>query len=343
MNIGTTRQSRPWRLLPRIQWGDTEIATVARGSLAMTLRRVARLRRLQTWFQPGAERHFLADRRGFTLIELLVVIAVIAVLMGILMPALQKAKEQAQTAACGANLKGYTLAVQMYAGDNDNLFTDGHASYFRSTQTLPGETGALSQRWCNGEVNLGTFPELGSEFFRNYLVNAKSLICPTFKRIAKSKADASSTARWDEGNEDVAQFEPWMNYCQNAYLGPKSVRAGLESVVTKTMQVKYPATVVTFMDEGPYADTEVNTQGLNDTNLIPVAPVDVARTVVKSAGNKELVKPHTFGVNTFYDVIAGFHHAPTGNLVAGKGNCAFVDGHVDAVNRLDTFSVCWPL
>ncbi|MEE9402505.1 MAG: prepilin-type N-terminal cleavage/methylation domain-containing protein, partial [Desulfobacteria bacterium] len=47
---------------------------------------------------------------AFTLIELLVVIAVIAVLMAILMPALRKAKEQAQSAACQGNLKGFTLA-----------------------------------------------------------------------------------------------------------------------------------------------------------------------------------------------------------------------------------------
>ena len=49
--------------------------------------------------------------RAFTLIELLVVIAIIAVLMAILMPALRKAKEQAQSAACQGNLKGFTPAV----------------------------------------------------------------------------------------------------------------------------------------------------------------------------------------------------------------------------------------
>jgi prepilin-type processing-associated H-X9-DG protein len=44
----------------------------------------------------------------------------------------------------------------------------------------------------------------------------------------------------------------------------------------------------------------------------------------------------------FTDVIAGFHSAPSGNVVAGKGNCSFADGHVAAVSRMDSFAVAWP-
>ena len=61
----------------------------------------------------------MKKRRGFTLIELLVVIAIIALLMSILMPALRRAKEQARRQACGARIRQQTLALNMYAGDND--------------------------------------------------------------------------------------------------------------------------------------------------------------------------------------------------------------------------------
>jgi prepilin-type N-terminal cleavage/methylation domain-containing protein len=57
---------------------------------------------------------------GFTLIELLVVIAIIALLVSILMPSLQQAKELAIRTKCGAQLHHVSLAIHMYAEDNDD-------------------------------------------------------------------------------------------------------------------------------------------------------------------------------------------------------------------------------
>jgi prepilin-type N-terminal cleavage/methylation domain-containing protein len=58
---------------------------------------------------------------AFTLIELLVVIAIIAILAALLLPALSKAKRAAQHANCVSNLKQITLAVHMYAQDNQDV------------------------------------------------------------------------------------------------------------------------------------------------------------------------------------------------------------------------------
>ncbi len=56
---------------------------------------------------------------GFTLIELLVVIAIIAVLMGVLMPVLGRARDAARRISCGARLKQWGTAIEMYSASND--------------------------------------------------------------------------------------------------------------------------------------------------------------------------------------------------------------------------------
>ncbi len=60
-------------------------------------------------------------RTGFTLIELLVVIAIIAILAAILFPVFAKAREKARQISCISNMKGLSLAANMYAGDYDQM------------------------------------------------------------------------------------------------------------------------------------------------------------------------------------------------------------------------------
>jgi prepilin-type N-terminal cleavage/methylation domain-containing protein len=66
----------------------------------------------------------MRQRRVFTLIELLVVIAIIALLMGVLMPAINRARIQAKTAACQAQLRQWGLVWRMFTDDTGGFFSE---------------------------------------------------------------------------------------------------------------------------------------------------------------------------------------------------------------------------
>lgn len=65
-------------------------------------------------------------RRAFTLVELLVVIGIIAILVAILLPALSRAKSQANSVACLANLRSIGQAIQIYVGQNKGVLPYGY-------------------------------------------------------------------------------------------------------------------------------------------------------------------------------------------------------------------------
>lgn len=59
---------------------------------------------------------------AFTLIEILVVIGIIAIVAAILFPVFTRARENGRGMSCLSNLRQLNLALQMYAGDNDETF-----------------------------------------------------------------------------------------------------------------------------------------------------------------------------------------------------------------------------
>lgn len=279
--------------------------------------------------------------RGFTLIELLVVIAIIALLLAILMPALGKAKDLAMCAACKGNLKNYTFAVAMYLDDNDGKFCDADKCYFSKSDAYSVETSIGSNyrhlRWCNGDVDLKSHPEYGGTLFP-YLMDAKAFICPAFKRLAVRN---SQDQFFQADGANIRNYKPWYNYTMNAYVG--SQRPGIkESRVLNVSEVKNPATTFSFTEESSFVDTAYNVSGLNDTFMAPGNDSMVQGWLNQVGGNPRLVVPGPEGVGPFWDTIAGFHHAPSGNKLGGRGNCAFLDGHIDSHYRSETFYLAWP-
>ena len=59
-------------------------------------------------------------KRAFTLVEMLVVMAVVGILAGMLMPALSKSKDKAARMTDVNNLKQQTVALRLYADENDD-------------------------------------------------------------------------------------------------------------------------------------------------------------------------------------------------------------------------------
>src|SRR5436853_5678087 len=77
--------------------------------------------------QPSSARRPTQQRpRAFTLVELLVVIGIIAVLIYVLLPALGRARKQAQTVACLANLRSIGQAIGIYAVNNKQSLPYGY-------------------------------------------------------------------------------------------------------------------------------------------------------------------------------------------------------------------------
>lgn len=279
---------------------------------------------------------------GFTLVELLVVIAIIAVLMAILLPALNRARELAQGAKCRGNLKNYVLALYMYLGDNDDNFCDPHSFYFSQTEPFPVESGIsfyMHLRWCNGDLYLRKYPKYGGLLYP-YIIEARSFICPTFLLIAKR--DSEDHFYRDYGSQ-LSNYLPWHNYTMNAYLGSPGPEVS-QSSVRKIDEVKRPSETFAFTEESALVDTRYNVSGLNDTYMIPGSDsmIDGWLNHPTVNGNYRNIRPGPEGVGPFWDVIAGFHHAPSADLLGGRGNCAFLDGHISAHKREETFPLAWP-
>ena len=284
----------------------------------------------------------ICSRDAFTLIELLVVIAVIALLLAILMPALSKARELAQGTVCKGNLKNYSLAMLMYLGDNDNKFCDPDKCYFSQREPFPIESGIASGhhlhlRWCNGDLNLKSHPEYGGTLF-SYMKDARAFICPTYSRLAARRSDDQFFMAY---GETLSNFQPWYNYTMNAFLGDRRGVVKKTRVLTIS-EVKSPAETFMFTEESSLVDTQYNVSGLNDTFMIPGDDNMIEGWLNSVGGNAWLVEPGPEGVGPFYDAIAGFHHAPTGDKLRGRGNCAFLDGHIAAHPRSETFPLAWP-
>ncbi len=276
------------------------------------------------------------SKKGFTLIELLVVIAIIALLLSIIMPALQKVKAQAQFIICGSNLKQWGISSAMYTTENDGYFPYalncitlpyGHPNY----KPKPGDPSRnpgsdWDCRWHDEAYNNTNHPELAGVLW-TYLQNQKVAICPTFKRLAKTRGNLHPPH-----HNSAIPVQPQYSFSQNAWLGPLSSDPYYESQgaaqyeAPRIQNVNHPASVFVFAEENMWTIPGSSESTMNDNGLFT----------------------HWFGGAGSTDCLATYHKTSwnfgdDGTLLKkGVSNLVFADGHIDTGYYLDSVDLSDP-
>ena len=203
---------------------------------------------------------------GFTLIELLVVIAIIAIVAALLLPSLAGAKAQSHRTSCVSNLKEWTLAMTMYADDNNQFYPEPRETNYVATpdhnpvwtemyaDALGSSIGQSA--WFNalpGYVSGLPLWQYGAsaEGINNFVTTPSVYKCPT----------ADATLRNPATDPDPT-FGPTFNYGMNARISyPSSPETPF-----RITQAAHPSAFVVFSEQRVHA-SETPYYGTSPTDL----------------------------------------------------------------------------
>ena len=157
---------------------------------------------------------------GFTLIELLVVIGIIGILTSMLLPAVSRAKGSAQRIACLNHERQLSLALRMYADDNNGF--------------IPPRI--QTNRWCTT--------------LRPYYQELKILKCPSdIWAKAATNAAAGGTQRPAESAPRTYLINGFNDYYRNIVGRPGMPgfrRRGNGEIIINERNIPEPSATVAF-------------------------------------------------------------------------------------------------
>jgi len=287
-------------------------------------------------------------KTAFTLVELLVVVAIIALLVSLLLPALTKAREAANRAVCGSNLRMLAMNTIRLAQDDNGWWPDLHntrwtwnpvdVEYKNSCSYWPGGNGGMpgapSTDYCD---NMCYLPN-------SFSVNARDKLLGRKWGYYRGSKEAFGV-QYCPAVPDSNNFSNWHN--SSGYLFYVPTLTGIYGVRTVFGYNYFPATY-SWYDGGFY----LNGGSLNNPNTykIPSLPMFSRFTVRNPTFSMKMGDHPQYRVmwadriglsgaplNGKGDFVTASNHMKGMETTRGKvpstgiggGNVAYIDGHVE--------------